>query len=664
MDIKVSNDSNVSSDLLIRVAPNDNKAVYKCLVSNEASTVPRTKNVTIDPVYFMSDKLSTSSDTISVWNDSVKAPKDYTEVTCSTGECNPSCNISWTYNGQIISNSIHNVVNEVSMVEVINHSTINNLHKNNNKSSGAIFKIETKTSVGPFRGAITDSKLFVSNRKKTWSNIDESSNFTCVSSYFKEEVVKVLTISVLSVELDTSFNDISLISSNFYTSMSEFNLMAMVRSSPSVVITLGFVLLLLIVVIVFSSIVLIKKTISGRESSRNSTTTTGSGSNSSSNSPSSSNQSVRREGTGSTEGVSIKVNGNGLGANGNVTNAAIGMNGSAKGASGSVVGSSVKAADGKNEEPSPSLPSSSLLSTTTSIHCHHSPAGSSIASSQINYNQGQVANYGNGYDSINSRCPVRMNGNPYLTPSSNYPTLDQRYQTMPCDGQQTKIVDPYQETLNISGGSLREKTDKIRKRVKLLIDGHLIPDMDHQSSSAGANGHYSGSNHCAVLPSIMDHAPSTAQQINGFEHCGQYSYQNTPDHNYVHCDSPQLSDHVHGHLHVSIHPDVVNNGHYDRNAFKYTVTNGHLYPTDEHLWKELFKNIFRIFKNFTNISDKSDNSWFGRWWLMENIHRILFVEFLRTLTFAIWSSDQEKWKKGDGKKNKRCEEEIIFQIRG
>lgn len=688
IEMKISNDSRITSELVIKIVPNDNKALYKCLVSNEALVTPRIASVTIDPVHFMSEKLSTSSDTINVWNDSIKAPTDYTEVTCSSGECNPPCNVSWLYNGQIIKNpsSYGQIINNPSIYGQINNnpSSYGQIIKNPsiyipvNESQarerrhalfGAIFKVDTSTSTGPLGGKITHSKLLVSNRRKQWTSVDESSNFTCVSSYGHQEVIKVLTITVSSVEF---VNDISLINSNFYKSINDLDLVELVKGSPVLVIFLG---LIIITLIVFSLIMLIKnKVISGKSNiPSNSTITTGSSggssASSSSNSPSSSSdQSVRRGTNGSDlgaggstignaigkDGKAIELNGKTVGANGSANGVIVGLNGGIKSMDGNILGGSgsvqgvsgeVMGVSGNIDSPIPShLPSqlpvsSSLLSGSIQVignqSTHSSPPSSSIVSQggttsanhhQSNYTTHTIptANYVGqqsfNYNQSNASCyqpeklmtlPINANRtshcsligsssnvsnsigsnvsnlNPYLTLPSSYhhPSEDlnhhhHHYQS----GSSLQIGG---ERGGGGGRGGLDGKEKIKKRVKLIIDGHLIPD-DHSADYPLTTG-----GHCSILPPMIDTSGhhSHLDQMNGYENDGHFddqsyhsSHQNTdPGIDFVHFDSPQLtSDHLHGHLHVSIRPDIVNNGHYDRTSFKYKVTNG-LYHDDEHL---------------------------------------------------------------------------------
>lgn len=669
IEMKISNESRITSELVVKIVPNDNKALYKCLVSNEALVTPRIASVMIDPVHFMSEKLSTSSDTVNLWNDSVKAPTDYTEVTCSSGECNPGCNVSWSYNGQIITNNPSSYASPNDSLD--RDRTRDSLDRDRMHALfGAIFKVDTSTSTGPLGGKITHSKLLVSNRRKQWTSADESSNFTCVSSYGNQEVVKVLTITVSSVEF---VNDISLINSNFYKSINDLDLVELVKGSPVLVIFLG---LIIITLIVFSLIMLIKnKIISGKSNiPSNSTTTTGSSggssASSSSNSPSSSSdQSVRRGtngsdlGTGGStvgkDGKAGALNGKIVGVNGSANGVIVGLNGGIKSTDGNILGGSGSmqgvsgngmGVSGSIESPVPSLPvSSSLLSGSiqvTNQSIHSSPASSSIASqggtTSTNHHQSNytihaipTTNYigqqSFNYNESNSSCsqgeklmtlPINANRtshcsligsssnvsnsigsnvsssmvsnvsnlNPYLTLPSSYhhgyhPSEDLNHHHHHHHHYQSG------SSLRIGGerggGGGLDGKEKMKKRVKLMIDGHLIPDdhsTDHPLTSGG---------HCSILPPMIDTSGlhSHLDQMNGYENDGLFddqsylsTYQNTdPALDYVHCDSPQItSDHIHGHLHVSIRPDIVNNGHYDRTSFKYKVTKNGLYH-DEHL---------------------------------------------------------------------------------
>lgn len=178
-----SGHSGISSEVVIRITPSDNQAIYKCLVFNEAINEPKVSSVPIDEVTFMSDKLTASSDTVNVWSDSIKAPTDYTEVTCSSGECNPRCNISWYLNGQLISGQ-----------------SISNDNKQliGSNSANFLFKINTSYTEGLYGSSLTFSKLIISNRRKSWSSNDDGSKITCVTSnVIGKEVKKNITVNVL-----------------------------------------------------------------------------------------------------------------------------------------------------------------------------------------------------------------------------------------------------------------------------------------------------------------------------------------------------------------------------------------------------------------------------------------------------------------------------------
>ena len=183
-----SGHSGISSEVVIRITPSDNHAIYKCLVFNEAINEPKVSSVLIDEVHFMSDKLTTSTDTVNFWSDSIKAPTDYTEVTCSSGECNPRCNISWYLNGQLI--------NE----QLISGQLINNGKKQSTGSNSAnfLFKINTSYTEGLYGSSLTFSKLIISNRRKSWSSNDDGSKITCITSNtIGKDVKKNITVSVL-----------------------------------------------------------------------------------------------------------------------------------------------------------------------------------------------------------------------------------------------------------------------------------------------------------------------------------------------------------------------------------------------------------------------------------------------------------------------------------
>ena len=97
--------SGVSSDLYVQITESDNGATYRCSVMNEAITSPLTASVHLFPVYFMSPALRViPHDKILVKSE----PEIESEsiVSCESGECYPSCNLTWYLNGYQIDRSI------------------------------------------------------------------------------------------------------------------------------------------------------------------------------------------------------------------------------------------------------------------------------------------------------------------------------------------------------------------------------------------------------------------------------------------------------------------------------------------------------------------------------------------------------------------------------
>lgn len=193
-----SGHSGISSEVVIRITPSDNQAIYKCFVFNEAINEPKVSSVSIDEVTFMSDKLTTSTDFVNVWSDSIKAPIDYAEVTCSSGECNPKCNITWYLNGQLISG--HLISGQLINEHLINGKLIKNDSKQliGSNSGNFLFKVNTSYTEGLYGSSLTFSKLIISNRRKSWSSNDDGSKITCISSnMIGKEVKKNITVNVL-----------------------------------------------------------------------------------------------------------------------------------------------------------------------------------------------------------------------------------------------------------------------------------------------------------------------------------------------------------------------------------------------------------------------------------------------------------------------------------
>ena len=178
--------SGISSEVLIKITPSDNRAIYKCLVFNEAISIPKVTSVTIEQVTFMSEKLTSSSDKINAYADSSRAPTDYTEVTCSSGECNPACNITWSLGGQLI----------IPLDHGAGHNQFNNLLIGS--TTNFHFKINTSYNEGLYGSSLTFSKLIISNRRKSWTSNDDKIKLTCTTfNGNQKEIKKNVTVNVL-----------------------------------------------------------------------------------------------------------------------------------------------------------------------------------------------------------------------------------------------------------------------------------------------------------------------------------------------------------------------------------------------------------------------------------------------------------------------------------